>query len=145
MGKRAHLRNRIAGVVCQQRTHGTHFGVRFEKIGQAGDRFGGDSRVVVQAQNVFALDGAEADVQGFGETEVFGRRLYSDGGKFVVEVAGAIRRSVIDDDYLMSVAEPLEASAKAFDALQGNDYYRDALGCGASGTSGWGVKLSILL
>jgi hypothetical protein len=64
--------------------------VRFEKISQSGNRVGGDSRVVVQAQNVFALDGAEADVQGFGESEVSWQAAVLNGGKFIVEVGRAI-------------------------------------------------------
>ncbi len=82
--------------------------------------------------------GAETDVQRFGETEVFRQAAVLDAGKFIVEVGCAIRRSVVDDDYLMGVTEHFEASAKAFDALQGNDYYRDALGLRHLGDFGLG-------
>ena len=58
-------------------------------------------RVVVQAQNVLAFGGAQADVQRFCQAEVLGEPAEADGGKFFVERSGAVRRAVIDDDDLM--------------------------------------------
>ena len=38
----------------------------FEVIGQLSDGFRGDAHVVVQAEKILALGGAQSDVEGFG-------------------------------------------------------------------------------
>ena len=75
----------IAGNVRQQGTHRAYFGPRLQEIGQLRDGFGGDSRVVVETKDVLALGGTEADVERFGEAEVFGKAAVAYLGKFLIE------------------------------------------------------------
>ena len=86
------------------------------------NRVGGDSRVVVKAENVLALGGTEADVQRFREAEVFGEAAVAYPGKFLIERRRAVGRAAIDDDYLKSFIQHFEALAKLLNAVEGDDY-----------------------
>ena len=121
-GQGADLRYGMTCGVGQQRTHRANFRPGFEEIRELSDRVSGDSRVVVETEDVLALGGTEADVERFGEAEVFGKTAVAHPGELLVEGCGAVGRTAIDDDYLKGVAEHFEALTKLLDAVERNDY-----------------------
>lgn len=116
--QRAHLWHRVSRDIRKERARAADIGPRFQEVGQARDRFTRDSHIVVQAQDVFALGGAQPDIQGLGESEILGEPTESEMRKLCAEVFRAIPRAVVDNDDLMIGAEGLEVPAKLIDPIE---------------------------